>query len=96
MIIIHIYIYVCIFTKQVMRNSIAHHPPYDGGLWMAGASPQEAGAPAANSTQYYSLHMMLYGIEYPFGQFSPAVLALSPPSSLCPLQTPVWEGSARR
>ena len=29
-------------------------------------------------------HMMSYGMEYPFGQFKPAVLILFPPSSLGP------------
>ena len=29
-----------------------------------------------------SFHMMLYGMEYPFGQFKSAVLILFPPSSL--------------
>lgn len=34
---------------------------------------------------FFSLHMMSYSMEYPFHQFSPAVLVLSPPNNLCPL-----------
>jgi len=33
--------------------------------------------------QLYMLHMVLYGIGYPFGELGSAVLALSPPSFLC-------------
>ena len=32
----------------------------------------------------YILGMMSYGMEYSFGQFGPAVLAVSPPNVLCP------------
>ena len=33
--------------------------------------------------QLYALSMKPYGLEYPFGQMGPAVLAVPPPSSLC-------------
>jgi len=38
------------------------------------------------------LHLKSYGMEYPFGQVSWALLDLFPPSSLCP-QSPCWKGS---
>ena len=34
--------------------------------------------------QLYTLSMMPYGMEYPFGQLGSAVPAVSPPSFLCP------------
>jgi len=33
--------------------------------------------------QLYTLSMMLYGIEYPFGQLGSAVVAVSPPNFCC-------------
>ena len=67
------------YTKQVMHNAIAHHSPTDAQL-----VPEQRSAPPGQLPPVYILGMMSYGMEYSFGQFGSAVLAVSPPSFLCP------------
>ena len=67
------------YTKQVMHNAVAHHSPTDAQL-----VPEQRSAPPSQLPPVYILGMMSYGMECPFGQFGSAVLAVSPPSFLCP------------
>ena len=62
-----------------MHNAIAHHSPTDAQL-----VPEQRSAPPGQLPPVYILGMMSYGMEYSFGQFGSAVLAVSPPSFLCP------------
>ena len=66
------------YTKQVMNNAIAHHPPTD-----AQPVPKQQ-PPPASFPPVYILSMTSYGMEYAFGQFGSAVLAVLPPSSCAP------------
>ena len=74
------------YTKQVMHSTIAHKLLTDAQplpkLWPSLAN-------------YYTLSMMSYGLEYPFGQSGSAVLAVPSPSSLCTscvrLMPPRWQ-----
>ena len=66
------------YTKQVMNNAIAHHLPTDAQL------VPEQPLPPGQLPPVYILGMTSHGMEYPFGQFGSAVLAVSPPSFLCP------------
>ena len=61
-----------------MHNAIAHHP-------LTNAQPvPEQQPPSPQPTSPVCLFSMTsYGMEYPFGQFGPAVPAVSPPSFLC-------------
>ena len=61
-----------------MHNAIAHQLPTNAQLVLEQWSPQ------ANSPPVYILDMTSHGMEYPFGQFGSAALAVSPPSFLCP------------
>lgn len=65
------------YTKQVMHNAIAQHQ-----LTNAQPVPKQQSRPPANLRSFLFI-MTSYGIEYPFGQFGSAVLAVSPPSFLC-------------
>lgn len=65
------------YSQQVMYNAIAHHLPSD-----AQPVSEHGSRPAFSPVCIQS--MTLYGVEYPFGQFGLAVLAMSPPSFLCP------------
>ena len=76
------------YTKQVMHNAIAHHSPTDAQL-----VPKQWSAPG-QLHPVYILGMTSHGMEYPFGQFGSAALAVSPPNFLCPssfLAGWVWE-----
>ena len=67
------------YTKQVMHNTVAHHSLTDAQL-----VPKQRSAPPNQFPPVYILGIMSYGMEYSFGQFGSAVLAVSPPSFLCP------------
>ena len=67
------------YTKQVMHNAIARRLPTDAQL-----APKQLSAPPGQLPPVYILGMMSHGMEYPFCQFGSAVLAVSPPNSLCP------------
>ena len=67
------------YTKQVIHNAIAHHSPSNAQL-----VPKQRSAPPGQLSPVYILGMTSYGMEYSFGQLGPAVLAVSPPSFLCP------------
>ena len=60
--------------RQVMHNAIAHHPLTDA---------QAVIQPSWPALPVYILNMSSYGMEYPFGSFRSAVLAMLPPSFLC-------------
>ena len=62
-----------------MHNAIAHHSPTDAQL-----VPEQQFTPPSQFLPVYRLGMTSYGMEYSFGQFGSAVLAVSPPSFLCP------------
>ena len=66
------------YTKQVMHNEIAYHSPTNTQL------VPEQRYPPGQLPPVYILGMTSHGMEYPFGQFGSAVLAVSPPSFLCP------------
>ena len=69
-------------TTNVYKTSDAQcncSPPAD---WCP-AYPRAAGPPTLASHPYILFTMTSDGMEYPFGQFGSAVLALSPPSSCC-------------
>ena len=68
------------YTKQVMHNAIAHHSPTDAQL----VPEQRFHPPPGQLPPVYILGMTSHGMEYPFGQFGSAVLAVSPPNFLCP------------
>ena len=61
-----------------MHSAIAYHSPINFQ-----PVPQPWLPPLANSFQFYSFHLMSYGMECPSGQFRSAVLVLSPPGSYC-------------
>ena len=67
------------YTKQVMHNAIAHHLLTD-----AQSVPEQRSTPPSQLPPVYILGMTSYGMEYSFGQFGSAVLAVSPPNFLCP------------
>ena len=67
------------YTKQVVHNAIAHHSPTDAQL-----VPEQRSTAPSQLYPVYILGMMSYGMEYSFGRFGSAVLAVSPPSFLCP------------
>jgi len=62
-------------------QAIAHYPPANAHLasWAAEESKLNS------HSLKHSFHLMLYGTEYPFGQFKSAVQILFPLSSLHPL-----------
>ena len=66
------------YTKQEMHNAIAHDLPTDAQL------VPEQRSPPGQLPPVYILGMTSHGVEYPFGQFGSAVLAVSPPNFLCP------------
>ena len=66
------------YTKQVMYNAIAHHSPTDAQL------VPEQRSPPGQLPPVYILDMMSHGMEYPFGHFGSAALAVYPPNFLCP------------
>ena len=66
------------YTKQVMHNAIAHHPPTDTQL-----VPEQRFPPAPHPPVYI-LDMTSHGMEYPIGHFGSAALAVSPPNFLRP------------
>lgn len=68
-----------IFTKQVLRNTVAHYPQP-----MRSQPLSTVCLPSQLPSVLWFPHMMSYGMEYPFGWLRSAVLALSPPSSLYP------------
>ena len=65
--------------RQVIHNAIAHHPLTD-----AQPVPEQPSASPSQLPPVYILGMASFGMEYPFGHFGSAVLAVSPPSFLCP------------
>ena len=67
------------YTKQVMHNAIAHHSLTDAQL-----VPEQRSLHPGQLPPVYILGMTPYGLEYPFGQFGSAALAVSPPNFLCP------------
>lgn len=67
------------YTKQVMHNAIVHHLLADAQL----VPKQWATNPPANSSQVLLFSGIPDGMEYLFGQFGPAVLAVSPLKFLC-------------
>ena len=67
------------YTKQVVHNAIAHHSPTDAQL-----VPKQRSAPSDQLPPVYILGVTSYGMDYAFGQLGSAVLAVSPPSFLCP------------
>ena len=59
---------------------VAHHPPANAQL-----APWSEEESETNSHPLQNPFCLIsYGMEYPFGQFKPAVLILFPPSSLSP------------
>lgn len=62
---------------QVMHSAIAHHP-----LTNAQPDPEQQQL-SHPKFPHFCICMMSYGMEYPFGQFRSAVVALSLPSFLC-------------
>jgi len=66
------------YTKQVMHHVIAHYM-----LTNAQPDPKQWPLPPGQLLPFYRFRMASHGVEYPFGQFGPAVLAVSPPSFLC-------------
>ena len=62
-----------------MHNAIAHHL-----LTNAQSVPKQQSAPPGQLPPVYILDTTSRGMEYPFGQFGSAVLAVSPPNFLCP------------
>ena len=76
------------YTNQVMHNAIAHHL-----LDTAQSVPRHQPLPSGQLPLVLLFSMMPYGVEYAFGQFGSAVLAVSPPSFLCPPQPPRWQRS---
>ena len=60
-----------------MYDAIAHHQLTD-----AQPIPEQQPCPPASSPQFL-FSMTSYGMEYPFGQFGTAVLAVPPPGFLC-------------
>ena len=74
-----------------MHNAIAHHPPTD-----VQPVPEQRSLPPGQLPPAYMLSMTSYGMEYPFGHFGSAVLAVSPPSFLCTscgrLMPSHWQG----
>ena len=75
------------YIKQMMHSSIAHHLPTDAQL-----VPKQRSTPPSQLPPVYILGMTSYGMEYPFGQFGSAVLAVSPPRFLCPPAYPLVGG----
>lgn len=63
--------------KQVMPNTIAHHPQTNGQL-----IPWQQLVPPGQLPPVYTLSMTFSAVEYPCGQFLSAVLAVLPPSFL--------------
>ena len=68
-----------------MHDAIAHHRLTD-----AQPVPEEQMLPLCQLPPVYALSMMSYGMEYPFGKFGSAVLAVSPPSFLCNPSLSSW------
>jgi len=67
-------------------------PPLD----QCPSSPQAAAAPPVNSPQFYRFfHMVSYGMEYPFGQFTSTVPVLFPLYSVCLFSSPHCQDSTR-
>ena len=64
-----------------MHNAIAHRSPTDAQL-----VPKRQSTPPYSSQlpPVYILDMTSHGLEYPFGQFGSAALAVSSPKFLCP------------
>lgn len=59
-----------------MHNAIVHHPLTDAQP----APEQQSLPPRPTPPPVSTLSMMSYGMEYPFGKFGSAALAVSPPS----------------
>ena len=59
-------------------QEIAHHTPANAQIALQWVENRD------ELSLQNSFHMMLYGMEYPFGKFKSAVLILFPPSSLGP------------
>jgi len=66
------------YTKQAKYNAIARYP-------LTNAQPihEQQTLPPSHLPPVLLFSVMSYGMEYPFGQFGSAVLAVSPPSFLC-------------
>ena len=60
-----------------MHNAIAHHSPNDAQL-----VPKQRSTPPGQLSPVYILGMTSYSMEYSFGQFGSAVLAMLPCSFL--------------
>ncbi|KAJ7397098.1 hypothetical protein BTVI_138682 [Pitangus sulphuratus] len=61
--------------KQVMHNTVAHHP-----LTNDQSIPKQQPPPPGQLPPVCTLNMTFYGMEYPFDQFSSPGLALLPTS----------------
>ncbi|RMC13776.1 hypothetical protein DUI87_08858 [Hirundo rustica rustica] len=68
---------------EVMPSTVAHH-----ALTNAQPVPDEQSAAPDPLPSVHTDHEMLHDIEYPFGQFGSAVLAVLPPSFLCTCSLP--------
>ena len=75
----------------MMLFSTSHQEAMSGHFLGSRASvrvvvaPEDKNAPASISLYLaFISELTSYGMEYPFGQFGSAVLAVSPPSFLCP------------
>jgi len=64
------------YRKQVTNNGIAYHPLTD-----AHRATKEPALPPGEFPVVLLFSMTSYGMEYPFGQLGPAVLAVSLPAS---------------
>ena len=61
----------------MMHRAITHHLPIDAQLVPERRIP-------APTPPVYILAVTSHGMEYPFGHFGSAALAVSPPNFLCP------------
>ena len=71
---------------QVMQNAIAHHSPTNSQV------VPEHQLPPAPFPPVYILDITLHCMEYPFGQFGSAALAVFPSQLLVPFQSSRWLG----
>ena len=80
------------YTKQVMHNAIAQH-----SLTNAQLVPEQQSVHPGQLPPVYKLGMTSHGMEYSFGHFGLAVLAVSPPNFLWPSSLLVcWASQAEK
>ena len=86
---VYIYVYTCLQNKQRIMQLLTTPQLMPSQSLSCGCQSLSSGCyPNHLPAVLQFFHLMIYGMEYPFGQFRSAVLVLSPPSSLgfsCPV-----------